>query len=170
MQVSVETLKGLERKVTVSVPTAKVEEEVSLRLKDLAPKVKVDGFRPGKVPMNIVKQRYSDSVRHEVASELIQSTLYEALTEKNLILAGSPYITPEQIEAGKDLKYSATFEVRPEITVNELNQAAVELAKSEVTDKDVDAMIEKLREQNKEWHEVTRAVKKDDKVILNFEG
>jgi len=81
MQVSVETLKGLERKVTVSVPSEKVEEEVSLRLRNLARKVKVDGFRPGKVPMDVVKSRYSDSVREEVAREMVQSTLYAALQE-----------------------------------------------------------------------------------------
>ena len=79
MQVSVETLKGLERKVTVSVPTEKIEEEVSQRLKNLARKAKVDGFRPGKVPMNVVVKRFSDSIRQEVARDMVQSTLYEAL-------------------------------------------------------------------------------------------
>lgn len=79
MQVSVETLKGLERKVTVSVPAEKVEEEVSLRLKNLARKVKIDGFRPGKVPLHVVTNRYSNSVREEVARDMVQSTLYEAL-------------------------------------------------------------------------------------------
>lgn len=83
MQVSVETLEGLERKVTVSVPTEKVEEEVSSRLRNLARKVKIDGFRPGKVPFNVVKSRFSDSVREEVAREMVQSTLYEALQKMN---------------------------------------------------------------------------------------
>ncbi|CEG57415.1 trigger factor [Legionella fallonii] len=170
MQVSVETLKGLERKITVSVPTEKVEEEVSLRLKNLARKVKVDGFRPGKVPMDVVKNRYSDSVREEVAREMVQSTLYEALQKNELVPAGYPNVEPEQLEKGKDFVYTATFEVMPVFEVNELNQAAVELTRSEVTDKDVSDMLDKLREQNKVWTEVSHAVKKDDKVVIDFQG
>ncbi|MFT4059893.1 MAG: trigger factor [Legionella sp.] len=170
MQVSVETLKGLERKVTVSVPTAKIEKEVDLRLNDLAPKVIVDGFRRGKVPRNIVISRYSDGVRAEVARELMESTLFQALQEKELVPAGYPYIEPEQIQKGKDLIYTATFEVMPVFEIVELNQATVELVKSEVTDKDVKEMLEKLREQNKEWHDASRAVEKGDKLIIDFEG
>ncbi len=170
MQVSVETLNGLERKVTVSVPTEKVEEEVSLRLKNLAHKVKIDGFRPGKVPFDVVKKRYPSSVREEVAREMVQSTLYEALQKNELVPAGYPSVEPEQIEAGKDFKYTAVFEIFPVFEIAELNQATVELAKSDVTDKDVKDMLDKLREQNKEWHDVSRAVKKDDKVTIDFEG
>ncbi|EHL30382.1 trigger factor [Legionella drancourtii] len=170
MQVSVETLKGLERKVTISVPTAKVEEEVSSRLKGLAQKVKVDGFRPGKVPMHVVTSRYSDSVREEVARDMVQSTLFEALQQHELVPAGYPYVEPEQVEKDKDFKYTATFEVMPVFEVVELNQAVVELAKSEVTDKDVQEMMDKLREQNKEWHDVSRAVKSGDKVVIDFQG
>jgi len=170
MQVSVETLKGLERKVTISVPAEKVEEEVGLRLRNLARKVKVDGFRPGKVPMNVVEKRFSDSVRQEVARDMVQSTLYEALKSNELIPAGSPYIEPEQVERGKDFKYTAVFEVFPEISVNELNQAEVEIVHSAVKDADVKEMLEKLREQNKDWKEVTRAVANGDKVVIDFEG
>ncbi|WP_028388285.1 trigger factor [Legionella fairfieldensis] len=170
MQVSVETLKGLERKVTVSVPTEKVEEEVSLRLRNLARKVKLDGFRPGKVPMHLVKSRFSNSVREEVAREMVQSTLYEALQKNELIPAGSPHVEPEQLESGKDFKYTAIFEVLPEITINELNKGEIEVVRAEVKDSDVNEMLEKLREQNKEWHDVSRAVAKEDKVIIDFEG
>ncbi|RUQ81783.1 trigger factor [Legionella septentrionalis] len=169
-QVSVETLKGLERKVTISVPTEKVEEEVSLRLKNLARKVKVSGFRPGKVPFDVVKKRYADSVREEVARDMVQSTLYEALKEKELVPAGYPSVEPEQLEAGKDFRYSATFEIFPVIEVTELNQDSVELMRAEVKDSDVDAMLEKLREQNKEWEEVSRPIADGDKAIIDFEG
>lgn len=170
MQVSVETLEGLERKVTISVPTAKVEEEVNSRLKGLAQKVKVDGFRPGKVPMHLVTSRFSDGVRQEVARDMVQSSLFEALQQHKLAPAGYPNIEPEQIEKDKDFKFIATFEVMPVIEVEELNQAVVELAKSEVTDKDVQEMLDKLRDQNKEWNDVSRAVKKGDKVVIDFEG
>src|SRR3989338_6194120 len=170
MQVSVETLNGLERKVSISVPTEKVEEEVSLRLKDLARKVKVDGFRPGKVPMHLVKSRYSDSVREEVARDLIQKTLFAALEERDLTPAGFPNVIPEQLEAGKDFVYSATFEVFPSIEITELNKAEVDLVKSSVTEKDVEEMLEKLLDQNKEWHDVNKKAAKGHKVIVDFEG
>lgn len=170
MQVSVETLKGLERKVTVSVPSEKVEEEVSLRLKNLARKVKIDGFRPGKVPLHVVTNRYSNSVREEVARDMVQSTLYEALQKNELVPAGYPSVEPEQLEKGKDFKYSATFEIMPVFEIAELNQAQVELSRAEVTDKDVDHMLDKLREQNKVWDDVSRAAKKDDKVVIDFTG
>ena len=170
MQVSVETLKGLERKVSISVPTKKIEEEVSLRLKNLARKVKVNGYRPGHVPMTVVVSRYSDSVRQEVARDMVQSTLYEALQEKNLMPAGTPYIEPEQIEQGVDFKYSAVFEVYPEVNVEELKQAEVEIINASVKDADVKKMLEKLREQNKDWKEVSRAVKAGDKVTIDFVG
>ncbi|KTD11757.1 peptidyl-prolyl cis-trans isomerase (trigger factor) [Legionella gratiana] len=170
MQVSVETLKGLERKVTVSVPSEKVEEEVSLRLKNLARKVKIDGFRPGKVPLHVVTSRYSSSVREEVARDMVQSTLYEALQKNELVPAGYPYVEPEQLEKGKDFKYSATFEIMPVFEIAELNQAVVELSRSEVTDKDVEQMLDKLREQNKTWSDVSRAAKKGDKVVIDFKG
>lgn len=170
MQVSVEALKGLERKITVSVPTEKIEEEVSLRLRNLARKVKVDGFRPGKVPLNVVQNRFSDSVREEVAREMVQSTLFEALQKEELIPAGSPLVEPEQIESGKDFKYTAVFEVFPEVKIDELNKAEIEIVRAEVKDSDVKDMLEKLREQNKEWHDVSRAAAKDDKVVIDFEG
>jgi len=170
MQVSVETLNGLERKVTVSVPTEKVEEEVSLRLRSLARKAKVDGYRPGKVPLSVVQKRFSDSVRQEVARDMVQSTLFEALKNNELIPAGYPNVEPEQIESGKDFKYTAVFEVFPEFEVNELNQAEVDVVEAEVKDSDVDDMLEKLREQNKEWHDVSRAVAKGDKAVIDFEG
>ncbi len=170
MQVSVETLKGLERKVTISVPTEKVEEEVSQRLRDLARKAKVDGFRPGKVPMNVVVKRYSDSVRQEVARDMVQSTLYEALQKNELVPAGSPFIEPEMVESGKDFRYTAVFEIFPEINISEINQASVDIVHATVKDADVNDMIEKLREQNKDWSEVSRAVATGDKVTIDFEG
>ena len=170
MQVSVETLNGLERKMTISVPAEKVEEEVSLRLRNLARKAKVDGFRPGKVPMNVVQKRFSDSVRQEVARDMVQSTLFEALKTEDLVPAGYPSVEPEVIESGKDFKYTAVFEVFPEFEVNELNKAEVDVVSAEVKDRDVDDMLDKLREQNKEYHDVSRAVAKDDKAVIDFEG
>jgi len=170
MQVSVETLSGLERKVIVSVPADKIEEEVGLRLRNLAHKVKVDGFRPGKVPFNVVQKRYSDSVLQEVARDMVQSTLFEALKKHDLNPASQPHVEPEQVESGKDFTYSAVFEVFPEFQVNELNQAKVEVVHAEVTNKDVDVMLDNLRAQNKVWNDVSRPVAEGDKIVMDFEG
>ncbi len=171
MQVSVETLNGLERKITVSVPTEKIEEEVGLRLKNLAAKVKVHGFRPGKVPMNVVKQRYSDSVRQEVARDMVQSTLFEALKNNELVPAGAPHVEPDVIQSGKDFKYTAQFEVYPKFDIQELAKAdEIDIVSAEVKDSDLEKMLDNLREQNKEWHAVSRSVQKDDKITIDFKG
>ena len=170
MHVSVETLKGLERKITVSIPTEKIEDEVNQRLRKLASKTKVDGYRPGKAPMNVVVKRYSDGVRQEVARDMVQSTLFEALTSKDLTPAGTPSIELEQIASGKDFLYNAIIEVFPEFDIQELNKEKVEIVEASVKDSDVTKMLDKLREQNKEWNDVERAAANDDKVLIDFVG
>ena len=170
MDVSVETLAGLERKLSVTVPTNKIEEEVSLRLRDLARKVKIDGFRPGKAPLGVVKGRYSANVREDVARELIRSTLHEAINDSKLVPAGTPNIEPGDLEEGKPFTYVAYFEVMPEITIKELKKDKIETVESEITSKDVDEALEKLREQHKEWIKVTRPVADGDKINLDYAG
>lgn len=170
MQVSIETTKGLERKLTVQVPSAEFEEQVSSRLKELAGKVKIDGFRPGKVPLSVVKKRFSHGVRDEVANEVVKETLFEAIQQQKMSPAAQPFVEPQTLEAGKDFVYTATFEVFPEFTPVEFEQEEVEKVLAEVTDADVDSMIEKLREQQKEWKEVERTVADGDKIELDFEG
>lgn len=170
MDVSVETLNNLERKVSVTLSSNIIEEEVSQRLRELARKVKIDGFRPGKAPLNLVKSRYSDSVREDVSREMIRSTLFEALQSKNITPAGMPYIAPGPIEAGKDFTYVATFEVFPEITIHEIVKDKIEQFECTVSDADVKKAIEKLQEQHKEWEKVKRAVAEGDKVNVDFEG
>lgn len=170
MAVSVETLEGLGRKITVTVPGVQLEQEIDSRLKDLTHKVKIDGFRPGKVPFSVVKKRYAGSVRFDVMKDKIQSSLYEALAEQNLVPADTPEIDPENFAEGQDLKYTATFEVFPTIEIKELDGEEVEIIASEVAEKDVDDMLEKLREQSKTWKDANRAAKLEDKVVINFEG
>lgn len=171
MAVSVETLSGLERKITVSVPAEKIEEEVGLRLKNLVNRVKIHGFRPGKAPLQVVKQRYSDSVREEVAHEMVQSTLYDALREHDLMPAGRPTVEPGAIASGQDFSYTAFFEVFPSFSIQELtNDAEIEVWTAAVTDSDVDALLEKLREQNKKFSTVSRPVENGDRVVIDFEG
>ncbi len=171
MAVSVETLNGLERKVMISVPSEKIEEEVKQRLRSFAPKAKIHGFRAGKVPPHVIKQRYSDSIRQEVARDIVQPTLFEALKEEKLMPAGAPEIEPTHAEEGKDLKYTATFEIYPEVLANELDQnQEIEIVSAEVTEKDLNNMLDNLRGQNKDWQDVSRAVITGDKVVIDFKG
>ena len=170
MAVAIESLSGLKRKMTISVPAEEFTKEFDSRLKKMATKAKIDGFRPGKVPMNVVKQRYSFAITREVAQELIQSSLYKALNEHSLVPVASPEIEPLEMALGQDFSYHATFEVFPSFEVNELNGEKVELVSSEVEAKDVDIMINNLREKNKVWEEVARAAKTGDKLIIDFEG
>ncbi|NCT56227.1 MAG: trigger factor [Legionella sp.] len=169
MTVSVETLEGLERKVNVSVPTTKIEEEVNARLKDIAGRAKMDGFRPGKAPLNLVKQRYAHDVRLDVIREMLQPSLYEALKEHDLSPVAAPRIEPGPIEKDQDFSYAAYFEVFPKFEINALGEAQLEFISSEVTDADVDATIEKLREQHKTWNDVTRAAALGDKLVIDFD-
>lgn len=170
MAVAIESLSSLKRKMTISVPAEDFTKEFDSRIKKLAHKAKIDGFRPGKVPMNVVKQRYSFAVTREVAQELIQTSLYQALQEHNLTPVSSPEIEPEQMTPGQPFSYHAIFEIFPTFDIQEIDGETVELVSAEVADKDVDKMIENLREKNKDWEEVSRAAKKGDKLVIDFEG
>lgn len=171
LDVSVEILEGLERKLTVAVPAESVNEQISSRLKKLARTAKIDGFRPGKAPLNIVKKNYLNSIHVEVANDLIRSTLYQAMDAKKLNPAGIPDVEPMPITGGNDaFTYHATLEVYPEIEIKELDKDKVEIIKSEVSNEDVEKMIGKLLEQNKSWSLVERAVADGDKIVFDFEG
>ncbi|MDD5411338.1 MAG: trigger factor [Methylobacter sp.] len=168
MQVSVEKTSELSRKMTVSVPEEVVQEKMAARLKSLAREVKIDGFRPGKVPQHVVQKMYGDRVRGEIAGDLIQATYYEALQDQNLRPAGHPLIHSSDETEG--FKYTAEFEVYPEISLEGVEQLEVVRPVSTVQEADVDDMIEKLRAQKKEWKAAKRASKKHDRVTINFSG
>lgn len=168
MQVSVEKTSELSRKMTVSVPEEVVQEKMAARLKSLAREVKIDGFRPGKVPPHVVKKLYGERVRSEIAGDLIQSTYYQALQDQDLKPAGYPHIHPADDAEG--FKYTAIFEVYPDISLQDVNQLEVQRPLASVNDSDVDAMIEKLRSQHKKWHEVERAAQEHDRITITFSG
>ncbi len=170
MQVSVETLSDLERRVTVQVPAAKVEKEIDDRLQSLSRRVKVDGFRPGKVPLKLVKKIYGDQVRYEAISELVQHTLHEALVQEKLNPLGGPKVEPKNLEEGQDLEYSATFEVMPEFEPTGFESIQVERPTAEVTEQDIDAMIENLRQQRKTWAPVEQPAGEGHRVRIDFDG
>ena len=170
MQVSVETTGTIDRKMTVELPAAQIDETVEKRLKALAGRVKIDGFRPGKVPFSLVKKRYSDSVRYEVVESLLGSSFQEAARQQNLRVAGLPDIDLKTLEAGKNLEYVASFQVYPEFTIAGVDTLNITRLTSEVTDADLDKMIEVIRKQNQDWQTVERAAQNGDSVTIDFVG
>lgn len=170
MQVSVESKNGLERKITVSVPAEKIETEIQKRLQSLTMKAKIQGFRPGKVPLSVVKRTYGAQVQQEVEGEILQSTFYEAVTQEKLKLANAPQMDLKARVQGQAFEYSATFEVYPEITLASFEGVEIEKSVAEITDTDVDSVIERLRTQKVEWKVADRASKHGDKLTIDFQG
>ncbi len=170
MQVSVEAVSGLERRMTVTLPAERVDKEVENRLKSLSRTVRIAGFRPGKVPIKVVATRYGSQVRNEVVGELTQSSFREAVNQEQLRLAGMPRIEPKQISAGSDLEYTAIFEVFGEIELAPIGDAVIEKPVATVSDDDVTAMIDKLRQQRATWKAVERPAQEGDRLMINFEG
>ena len=170
MQVSVENTSALERRMTIGVPAERIETEVNKRLQQTARRAKVPGFRPGKVPMSVIRQRYEDSARQEALGDLIQATFYEAIVEQKLNPAGAPAVEPKVFEKGKDLEYVATFEVFPEFQVGGFDSIEVERQSAEVTDADLEKMLETLRKQNTRFEKVERAAQNEDQLNIDFLG
>lgn len=170
MQVSVTKNKGLERKITVEVPATDLQTREEQKLKELSKKVRMDGFRKGKVPLSVVKKQYAASVRADVISDVIQSTLFKALMQEGVNPAGMPTIEETNYDGESPLIYTAIFEVYPEIKLKPFNKLKVERVTAEVTDVDVDKTLELVRAQQKTWAEVARAAKEGDQVDIDFVG
>ena len=170
MQVSIENTSNLGRKIKVTVPADRVEQEFSSRIKRLSGQVKLPGFRPGKVPAKVVEQKYGKQVMNELATELIQTTFQEALGQEQLRPAGGPKIEPVKPERGKELEYTAEFEVYPEIGNPDLEGVEVRRPVCDVTDEDIDRTVETLRKQRAVWSDVDRAASNGDQVIIDFLG
>jgi len=171
MQVSIENLEGLERRMTVQIPSDTVTQAVEKKLKDLIKTVRIDGFRPGKVPLKVVQQKFGGAVRQEVIGDVIESTYREAITQEDIRPAGMPNIESiNSEEQQEEVSYTAVFEVYPEVENFNLEKVEVEILEASVEDADLDAMVEKLREQRKEWNEVERAAGEGDQVMVDFEG
>ncbi|TKB45106.1 trigger factor [Thalassotalea mangrovi] len=170
MQVSVETTQGLERKLSISVPAETVDVEVKNRLRQIAKTQKINGFRPGKVPPSVIQKRYGQSVRQEVAGELMQRHFVEAIVAEKLNPAGRPAFVAKSNEEGKELEFEATFEIYPEVELTGLDKIKVEKPQVEVTDADLDEMFVTLQNQHKTWKENKRKTKKGDKLTIDFNG
>jgi trigger factor len=154
----------------VQIPADQIDQQVESKLQQLARSVRLDGFRPGKVPLSVVKKRYGDQVRQETAGELIASSYQEALQRENLRPAGEPSIEQTRNQPGQELEYVATFEIFPEVDPPELNDISIERPTAEVGESDIDNMLEKLRRQRVTWSKVERPAQQGDRIEIDFEG
>jgi trigger factor len=170
MQVSVDKISDLERKLTVQVPAEQVDSQVEERLKSMAPRTKVHGFRPGKVPLRVVRQMYGKQVREEVLGDLIQSSFVETVQKEQLRPAGGPRVERQQDAPGQAFEYSATFEIYPEVELAPLEELEVTRVSATITDADVDRVVENMRHQRTQWEAADRPAEEGDRVDLGFEG
>ncbi len=172
MAVTVETLEKLERRITLTLPASTVGSEVEQRLKKLSRTVKADGFRPGKVPMSFVAQRYGSSVQYEVITDKLGEAFAQAAGEAKLRVAGTPSIAPKESGVEGELAFDATFEVYPEIKLGDLSAAEVERISSEVTEEAVDRTVDILRKQRRSFAQrgAADAAQDGDRVTIDFEG
>lgn len=170
MEVSVENAGGLERRLKVQIPAEQVDKAIEQKIKRVGQHAKVPGFRPGKVPLKVLYQRYGDGARSEVAGELVQTTYPQALEKAELKPAGRPNVELGEYQAGQPLEFTATFDVYPEIKLQGLDKIKVERPVADITDADINKTIERLREQNKEFTEVEREAKDGDQVVIDYVG
>ncbi|MEJ2087434.1 MAG: trigger factor [Gammaproteobacteria bacterium] len=170
MQISIETTSGLERRLTISVPSETFEAQITDRLGDAARQARLPGFRPGKVPMREVRRRFGPAVRAEVAGEIMQSSFVEAVRQEELSPAGSPSLEVVKMDPGIDFEFTATFEVFPVVELADLRRVEVKRPEGEITDTDLDEMIDRLREQRKTWTAVDRGAQAGDRVSIDFTG
>lgn len=172
MQVSVETTAALERRMTVGLSKERIEPEIQNRLRSLARKAKIKGFRPGKVPVRVVEQKYGHQVRQEVIGEVVQASFYEAIEQEKLRPVGEPTFAfntdLKNLEEG--LSYTATFEIYPEVLTLQADGLPVEKPLATVIETDIDTMLYRLRQQRQTWQEVDRAAQVGDRVIIDFVG
>jgi trigger factor len=170
MMVSVETLAGLERRLQVSVPAVRVRQQVDARLLKVSRTARIKGFRPGKAPIHVVRKHFGPQVREEVVSDLIRETFAEALRQEKLQPAGGPRIEPQSGAQQDDLRYTATFEVYPQFELNGLASMQLQRPAAAVSEGDLDAMIESLRQQRPVWNDVERGCRDGDRITIDFEG
>ncbi len=170
MQVSVETTKGLNRKLTVQLPGEQLEKAFDERLRSLSKTVKLAGFRAGKIPLKVIRQKYGAGVKQEVLEDLIKRSYSDAINQENLKPAGLPHIDTKPVEIGQDFQFIATFEVFPEVELADFAKIKLTNPKTELIDDDVMGMIDKLRTQRATWEVVERAAQSGDQVKIDFEG
>ena len=170
MQVSVETTKGLGRRLSITIKSEDIKKAIDKELINTAKKVRIDGFRKGKVPLKIVEQRYGASILQDALSDLMQQNFIEAIVQEKLNPVGAPTYTPTEYKDGEDYTFTVEFEVYPEVKIKDLDKIEVEKPVAEVVDADVETMIETLRKQQGTWKEVEQSAKEQNRVTLDFVG
>lgn len=170
MQVSVETVGSIGRRVTVAIPAEQFEKEVGTKLRQLVQGARLPGFRPGKAPLKVVESHYGKDVLNEVAAKLIDSTLREALTQEKLVPAGGPNVEPTRLERGEDLEYVASFDVYPKIKRADIDGVRIERPAYEVRESDIDSTVETMRKQRLSWEPVDRSAELKDRLMIDFVG
>jgi trigger factor len=168
MQVSVEVTSDLGRRLTVQIPASRIEGEVQSRLQNLARNVRMDGFRPGKAPFNVIESRYGAAVRQEVLDELMQSSWQDAITQQGLRPAGVPRFERQPLAPGQDLQFTALFEIYPELGPVNLSGISITRPSAAVTPADVERMLDTLRKQRQTWRTVSEAAREGDRVVVDF--
>ena len=169
MEVTVESTGTLERRMRVELPIAPIEQQIETRLKSVGRTAKIKGFRPGKVPPKVVKQRYGKQVREEVLGEVLKNSYSQAVTQEQLNPAGGPKIETDETN-GKTFAYTATFEVMPEVVLKDLEKIKIETPEVSISDEDVDDMLLNLRKQKATWAAVDRKSADGDRVTIDFVG
>lgn len=167
---TVETLEGLKREVKLEIPATQIDQDVEKRLKKYAPNIKLKGFRQGQIPMSELRRRFGREVRAESINEMMSEKLFSILKEADVTPAAAPSLEPVDIESKETISAVAQFEVYPEIELAPLSGVKLEQVTAEVKDADVDSMLEKLREQHRDWNPVERAAKQGDQLIIDFDG
>lgn len=170
MQVSMEELSGVQRRMTITVPSEEFESKVNSRLQDAKNKVRLPGFRPGKVPMKEVRRRFGPAIRADAAEELMRSCYGESVAEQELWPAGAPRLEVLNMDAGADFAFTASFEVLPDVQLADFSTFKILRPEAEVTDVDVDEMLETLRRQRRTWRKVERTAQLGDRVAVDYEG
>ncbi|MDW5500533.1 trigger factor [Pseudomonas lundensis] len=170
MQVSVETTQGLGRRLSITVPADSIKQAIKKELINASKSVRIDGFRKGHVPMNIVEQRYGASVRQDVLGDAMQRSFVDAIIKEKINPAGAPNYVPGEYKEGEDFTFTVEFEVYPEVELKGLDAIEVEKPVVEVNDADVDTMLDTLRKQQATWKETDRAAQAEDRVTVDFSG
>lgn len=170
MEIHVESTGGLERRLHVKIPSERVEREFGLRMKQLAARARIPGFRPGKAPLKVVQQQYGASARMDVIGELVRQTWPEAVAQAQVQPAGSPNFEVTSEKAGEPLAYTAVFDVFPEVKLDKLDQISVVKPVVEITDADVERLVDNLRKARRTFETVSRAAQEGDTAVVDFDG
>jgi trigger factor len=170
MQVSLETTQGLERRLTITVPADSINEQVKNKLREISKTARIDGFRKGKIPVSVIEKRFGGQAFAEVAQEAMQQNYIQAVIQEKVNPAGAPYFEPKTLERGKDIEFTATFEVFPEVEVKDLEKIEIEKPVAEVSEADLEKMMETLQKQQATWTEKKVQAKEGHRVTMDFNG